>query len=111
MLEAKATTPKATTPKATMPRIATFAALALLLAGCAGTAREPPPVNGMLLGGATGAAIGGLATRSAGGAIAGGLVGAAVGGAAEASAPPPPPPGEPCYARDPYGRMRPVPCY
>jgi hypothetical protein len=110
MLEAKAAMPMVA-PKMT-PRITMFAALALLLAGCAGTAREPPPVNGMLLGGATGAAIGGLATRSAGGAIAGGLVGAAVGGAAEASAaPPPPPPGEPCYARDPYGRMRPVPCY
>jgi hypothetical protein len=106
MLEAKAAMPKVT------PRVAMFAALALLLAGCAGTAREPPPVNGMLLGGATGAAIGGLATNSAGGALAGGLLGAAVGGAAEASAtPPPPPPGEPCYARDPYGRMRPVPCY
>jgi hypothetical protein len=95
-----------------MLKTAAMLAVGLLLAGCAGSAREAPPVNGMVLGGATGAAIGGLATRSAGGAIAGGLVGAAVGGAAEASAaPPPPPPPPPCYAPDPYGRMRPVPCY
>jgi len=45
------------------------------LAGCTTTRAE----RGALIGGATGAAVGGLATRSAGGAIVGGAVGATAG--------------------------------
>jgi hypothetical protein len=45
------------------------------LAGCTTTRAE----RGALIGGTTGAVIGGVATRSAGGAIVGGAVGAAAG--------------------------------
>jgi hypothetical protein len=45
------------------------------LAGCTTTRAE----RGALIGGATGAAVGGLATKSAGGALVGGAVGATAG--------------------------------
>jgi len=54
------------------------AALALLLSGCE-TARQDRALTGGLIGGGLGAAVGGLASRSAGGAVAGGLIGAAAG--------------------------------
>lgn len=61
-----------------MKKILAVAALALTLAGCE-TARQDRVAGGALIGGGTGALIGGLATRSAGGAVAGGLIGAAAG--------------------------------
>ncbi len=61
-----------------MRKIFVVAALALTLAGCQ-TAREDRMLGGALIGGGTGAVIGGVASRSAGGALAGGLIGAAAG--------------------------------
>jgi len=61
-----------------MRKVFVVAALALTLAGCE-TARQDRVAGGALIGGGTGALIGGLATRSAGGAVAGGLIGAAAG--------------------------------
>lgn len=55
-------------------------AMALALAGCAGSSRVDDRVlGGALIGGGTGALIGGLAGQTAGAAIAGGLIGAAAG--------------------------------
>src|SRR5262245_62552492 len=53
-------------------------AMALALAGCA-NARDDRVLGGALIGGGTGALIGGLAGRTAGAAVAGGLIGAAAG--------------------------------
>ncbi|MGB8639814.1 MAG: hypothetical protein WCD30_17015 [Pseudolabrys sp.] len=55
-------------------------ALALLLAGCAGSGRvDDRVIGGALIGGGSGALIGGLAGGTAGAAVAGGLIGAAAG--------------------------------
>ena len=55
-------------------------ALALLLAGCAGSSRVDDRIAaGALIGGSSGALIGGLAGGTAGAAVAGGLIGAAAG--------------------------------
>ncbi|HET9718107.1 MAG TPA: hypothetical protein VFP60_18180 [Pseudolabrys sp.] len=63
-----------------MRRTLVFVAIALMLGGCAGSGRVDDRVaGGALIGGGTGALIGGLAGRSAGAALAGGLVGAAAG--------------------------------
>ena len=87
-----------------MPKVILVCALALLLSGCY-TTRDRYIGGGALIGGATGAVIGG-AFRGSGalvgagiGAVAGGLIGAAV-------APP-----EVCYVRTKRGRVRAVPCY
>jgi hypothetical protein len=61
-----------------MRRILVVALMALALAGCA-DARQDRVLGGALIGGGTGALIGGLAGRSAGAAVAGGLIGAAAG--------------------------------
>lgn len=61
-----------------MKKVLVVLALALTLAGCE-TARQDRVAGGALIGGGTGALIGGLATRSAGGAVAGGVIGAAAG--------------------------------
>jgi hypothetical protein len=61
-----------------MRRILVVALMALALAGCA-DARQDRVLGGALIGGGTGALIGGLAGRSAGAAVAGGLLGAAAG--------------------------------
>ena len=52
--------------------------VALTLAGCQ-TAREDRVLGGALIGGGTGALVGGLAGRSGGAALAGGVIGAAAG--------------------------------
>ena len=52
--------------------------MALALAGCANP-RQDRVLGGALIGGGTGALIGGLAGRTAGAALAGGVVGAAAG--------------------------------
>ena len=55
-------------------------AMALTLAGCAGSRRVDDRVaSGALIGGGAGALIGGLAGHTAGAALAGGLIGAAAG--------------------------------
>lgn len=61
-----------------MRRAVIVAAMALTLAGCQ-TAREDRVLGGALIGGGTGALIGGIAGRTAGAAVAGGLIGAAAG--------------------------------
>ncbi len=61
-----------------MWKILAVAGVALTLAGCE-TARQDRQLGGALIGGGSGALIGGLATRSAGGALAGGVIGAAAG--------------------------------
>jgi len=61
-----------------MRKTLVVAAIALALAGCA-SARQDRVLGGALIGGGTGALIGGLAGRSAGAALAGGVVGAAAG--------------------------------
>jgi hypothetical protein len=61
-----------------MRRLLIVAAMALTLAGCQ-TAREDRVLGGALIGGGTGALIGGIAGRTAGAAVAGGLIGAAAG--------------------------------
>jgi len=53
-------------------------AMALALAGCA-NGRQDRVLGGALIGGGTGALIGGLAGQTAGAAVAGGLIGAAAG--------------------------------
>ena len=53
-------------------------AVALALAGCA-NGRQDRVLGGALIGGGTGALIGGLAGQTAGAAVAGGLIGAAAG--------------------------------
>ncbi|HZP68685.1 MAG TPA: hypothetical protein VFB29_01965 [Pseudolabrys sp.] len=61
-----------------MRKLFVLAAMVLMLAGCQ-TAREDRILGGTLIGGGTGALIGGIAGRSAGAAVAGGLIGAAAG--------------------------------
>ena len=78
---------------------------ALSLAGCQ-TVAEQRAGQGALIGGATGAVIGGVAGRSAGAALAGGAIGAVAGGMiGHATAP-----SEPCYVRTRSGRLRRVAC-
>jgi MFS family permease len=60
-----------------MKKVLIAGACGLALMAC--TAREQRVGGGALLGGAAGAAIGGLATGRAGGALAGGIIGAAGG--------------------------------
>lgn len=87
-----------------MKKVLIVAAMALTLAGCE-TARQDRVAGGALIGGGTGALIGGLATRSAGGAVAGGLIGAAAGAIiADATRP-----GR-CYYYTRYGKKRYVSC-
>jgi len=63
-----------------MRRTLVFVVMALALGGCVGSSRVDDRVaGGALIGGGTGALIGGLAGRTAGAAIAGGLIGAAAG--------------------------------
>ena len=63
-----------------MRRTLIFLVMALAFGGCAGSNRVDDRVaGGALIGGGTGALIGGLAGRTAGAAIAGGLIGAAAG--------------------------------
>jgi hypothetical protein len=61
-----------------MHKIFVVMALALMLAGCE-TARQDRMLGGALIGGGTGALIGGLAGRTGGAAVAGGLIGAGAG--------------------------------
>jgi Glycine zipper 2TM domain len=88
-----------------MRKITIVALLGLLLAGCQ-TARQDRQLGGALIGGGTGAVIGGLATRSTGGAVAGGVIGAVAGAiiADETR------PRGRCYARTPSGRRVRVAC-
>ena len=87
-----------------MRRLIIVAAMALTLAGCQ-TAREDRVLGGVLIGGGTGALIGGLAGRSTGAAIAGGVIGAAAGAIiADATHP-----GR-CYYRTRSGHRRYVRC-
>ncbi|HET9716223.1 MAG TPA: hypothetical protein VFP60_08570 [Pseudolabrys sp.] len=58
--------------------IAIIIVIGLTLAGCQ-TARQDHILSGALIGGGTGALIGGIAGRTAGAAVAGGLIGAAAG--------------------------------
>ena len=87
-----------------MQKILAVTALALMLAGCA-TARQERMAGGALIGGGTGALIGGLATHSTGGAVVGGLIGATVGALiADATRP------GWCYYRTKSGHRRYVRC-
>jgi len=61
-----------------MKKVLIIAAMALALGGCE-TARQDRVLGGALIGGGSGALIGGLAGRSAGAALAGGVIGAAAG--------------------------------
>lgn len=87
-----------------MYKIFAVAVMALTLAGCE-TARQDRQLGGALIGGGTGALIGGLAGRSTGAAVAGGLIGAAAGAIiADATRP-----GR-CYYRTRSGHRRYVRC-
>jgi hypothetical protein len=87
-----------------MRKVFVVAALALTLAGCQ-TARQDRVLGGALIGGGTGALIGGLAGRSAGAAVAGGVIGAAAGAMiADATRP------GWCYYRTRHGHRRYVRC-
>jgi hypothetical protein len=87
-----------------MKKILVVAVMALTLAGCE-TARQDRQFGGALIGGGTGALIGGLAGRSAGAAVAGGVIGAAAGAIiADATRP-----GR-CYYRTRSGHRRYVRC-
>jgi hypothetical protein len=61
-----------------MRRIVAVIAMALALAGCA-NGRQDRVLGGAVIGGGTGALIGGLAGRTTGAAVAGGLIGAVAG--------------------------------
>lgn len=61
-----------------MHKLFVVALMALALSGCE-TARQDRMFGGALIGGGTGALVGGLAGRSTGAAVAGGVIGAAVG--------------------------------
>jgi osmotically inducible lipoprotein OsmB len=61
-----------------MRRTLVVIAMALALAGCA-NGRQDRVLGGAVIGGGTGALIGGLAGRTAGAAVAGGLIGAVAG--------------------------------
>jgi hypothetical protein len=88
-----------------MRKVFVVAALALTLAGCQ-TARQDRVLGGALIGGGTGALIGGLAGRSAGAAVAGGVIGAAAGAMiADATRP------GWCYYRTRHGHRRYVRCH
>jgi hypothetical protein len=68
-----------------MKKLLLVSIVALSLAGCSLTQRE---TNGALIGGATGAVVGGVASHSWGGAAVGGAVGAVAGAViANATAP------------------------
>jgi hypothetical protein len=87
-----------------MRKIAVVTLVALTLAGCQ-TARQDRVLGGALIGGGTGALIGGLAGRSGGAALAGGVIGAAAGAIiADATHP-----GR-CYYRTRSGHRRYVRC-
>ncbi len=87
-----------------MRKILCVAVTALTLAGC-GSARQDRVLGGALIGGGTGAVIGGLAGRSAGAAVVGGVIGAGVGAIiADATYP-----GH-CYYRTRSGHRRYVRC-
>ncbi len=61
-----------------MHKFVVVIAMTFALAGCQ-TARQDRALTGGLIGGGTGALIGGLAGHSAGAALAGGVIGAAAG--------------------------------
>ena len=61
-----------------MRRAVIVIVMGLMLAGCQ-TARDDRIFGGALIGGGTGALIGGVAGRTAGAALAGGLIGAVAG--------------------------------
>lgn len=83
-----------------MRKIIIIGMLALGLTGCQ-TAREDRVLGGALIGGGTGALIGGLAGRSAGAAVVGGVIGAAAGAIiADATRP------GYCYRENRYGKRR-----
>jgi hypothetical protein len=85
-------------------KLAVVGLLALALAGCQ-TARQDRALGGALIGGGTGALIGGLAGQSAGAAVAGGIIGAAAGAIiADVTRP------GYCYYYDRKGRKRYVRC-
>lgn len=87
-----------------MRKLLLVGAAALALAGCQ-TDRQDRMFSGAVIGGGTGALIGGLAGRSAGAAVAGGLVGAAAGALiADATRP------GYCYYRTRHGHRRYVRC-
>ena len=84
--------------------VAMAATTALALGGCQ-TARQDRALTGALIGGGTGAVIGGVAGRSAGAAVAGGVIGAAAGALiADATRP------GYCYYRTRSGHRRYVHC-
>jgi hypothetical protein len=77
-----------------------LAASTLALAGCQ-TARQTRQASGALIGGGTGALIGGLASHSVGGALVGGAIGALAGAViADATRP------QTCVYRTRSGRIR-----
>jgi hypothetical protein len=88
-----------------MRKLLIVGAAALSLGGCQ-TVAQDRAAGGALIGGATGAVIGGLAGRSAGAAIAGGAIGAVAGGIIGHATTP----SEPCYVRTRSGRLRRVSC-
>jgi hypothetical protein len=91
-------------PMRKMLAVSAVALTGLGLMGCQ-TARQDRQFGGALIGGGTGALIGGLATNTAGGAVVGGLVGAAAGAIiADATRP-----GR-CYVRTASGYRRYVRC-
>jgi hypothetical protein len=68
-----------------MNKLLLVSAIALSIGGCSMSQRE---TNGAMIGGATGAVVGGVATHSWGGAAVGGVVGGVVGATiANATAP------------------------
>lgn len=62
-----------------MKKLLIVAATGLLLAGCSEYSRSDRALGGGLIGAGAGAAVGGIATHSAGGALVGGVLGGAAG--------------------------------
>ena len=85
-----------------MLKILAISAVALSLAACTTTERRA--TGGALIGGGTGAIIGGIAGGGTGAAV-GGAIGAGTGAVIGAATSP----GD-CWARDAYGRTVAVPC-
>ena len=92
-----------------MKKLLIVAATGLLLAGCSEYSQSDRALGGGLIGAGTGAAIGGIATHSAGGALVGGALGGAAGAIIGSATTP-----RACTRRvyDYYGRVhyRHVPC-
>ena len=62
-----------------MKKLLIAAAAVLTLASCSEYSRSDRTLGGALIGGGTGALVGGLATHSGGGAVVGGIIGAGAG--------------------------------